>query len=851
MPLRKVSRSGLGGRGLALALMAVSIVGAASSFVMTARYQDALSRNRDLDIALERHLSILKDVETAYRGYVIARDPSYLQPFEAAVVELRTDEPVLRQRGVDAGQNLDALRSLSDAKVAFARSVIEAASQPGDGAEQLIKSGQGKRMMDEARALSSGMQASLRADADRISTRRAPIAMAFGVLSLAGLLFAAALLLRAAAAARKLSEQVQKLFGAVMVRAPVGLALVTKSGVITQSNPAFSALVGAKEPVEGKRLGVVSAPVAEVVLPGIRGVEREGQAVATERQEAIEIVTDGQVNFVSTTIFPLGLEESDETGSAVGILLKDTTKQREWELAIEEERDRADAANRAKSAFIANMSHELRTPVTAVLGYCELLEDEVADLGAEGEDLLPDLRKIGINARHLLGLINDVLDLSKIEAQKMEIFPVDAPLGRLLEEVSASIGSLVEKNGNVFEMINHAGDVVLHTDDLKLKQILLNLIGNAAKFTKNGTIRLIVDHELREGVGFTTMRVTDTGIGMSPDQVANLFQRFNQADQSTTRKYGGTGLGLALTKAIATMLGGDIRVDSEEGKGSTFSFSIPDIYVGAPVDESEISTLVTGAAKPAANASSGGPRILVVDDEAAAREFLTRVLTREGFEVITANDGRSGVDLARKLKPKAILLDVMMPGVDGWRALRELRDDAATADIPVIIQTVLDEENFAYALGASGFLQKPISRGDLVEAMHDVMSVNGDHILVVDDDRDAVDRTASLLEKDGWRVARAYDGRQAIAELERDAPAVVLVDLIMPGMDGYALIRAIRENPQWANIPVVVLTADDVSSDRVRRLATSTSEIVQKGGKPIADLVADLRRFTVPEKPEA
>ena len=489
------------------------------------------------------------------------------------------------------------------------------------------------------------------------------------------------------------------------------------------------------------------------------------------------------------------------------------------------------------------MSHELRTPLTAVLGYCELIEEDLRDLGQEA--ILADVSKINFNARHLLGLINDVLDLSKIEAQKMDVHAIEFTVGAMLVELEAATGSLIAKNNNTLSLTAEAPDTVMMTDDLKVKQVLLNLIGNAAKFTTEGQISVHVAQVEEGGAPHTRFTVKDTGIGMSPEQLANLFQRFAQADETTTRKYGGTGLGLALTRALSSMLGGRIEVESAEGQGTTFTVTVPTRYEKKVVDaETGRELAPEQKSEPGDAPKRKVPSVLVVDDDPSARELLTRNLEREGFAVATASSGAEALAMIQASRPLAVLLDVMMPGLDGWHVLRAIRENPETKDIPVIMQTVLDERNFAYALGASSYLKKPVHRNALAEALQ-ALTINtaGHEVLIVDDDEAANQRLMAMLHRDGWNCRMALNGVEAMKALAEHVPDLVLIDLIMPEMDGYAFIREVRKNPELDALPLVVMTAEDVRSDKVRKLSSETAGIVQKGSMPLADLVADLRRF--------
>jgi signal transduction histidine kinase len=381
-----------------------------------------------------------------------------------------------------------------------------------------------------------------------------------------------------------------------------------------------------------------------------------------------------------------------------------------------EARDAAEAANRSKSAFLANMSHELRTPLNAIIGYSEMLEEDAQASG--NAPFAEDLHKIRSAGKHLLGLINDVLDLSKVEAGKMKLFLETFEVAGVVDDVVATAQPLAEKNGNTLEVRCSPGVGRLREDVTKVRQVLLNLLSNACKFTEKGKVFLDVTRENDVTGTWVVFRVRDTGIGMTNDQMGKLFQAFTQADASTQRKYGGTGLGLALSRKFCVMMGGDINAASEPGKGSTFTMRLPgdvenidgeatSIHVRrhAPPAGPRISTGVAGV--------GSGPRMLVIDDDPAVCELMRRVCTREGFDVVTASSGEEGLRMAREKRPALITLDVVMPGIDGWTVLKTLKEDGDLSSIPVIMISISDEKSRGIALGAANYLVKPVDRDRL------------------------------------------------------------------------------------------------------------------------------------------
>jgi GAF domain-containing protein/CheY-like chemotaxis protein/anti-sigma regulatory factor (Ser/Thr protein kinase) len=485
-------------------------------------------------------------------------------------------------------------------------------------------------------------------------------------------------------------------------------------------------------------------------------------------------------------------------------------------------------ASKHKSEFLANMSHELRTPLNAIIGYSEMLQEEAADLDTDA--FVPDLKKINAAGRHLLELINAVLDLSKIEAGKMELYLEDFSVAGMLDDIAAVIGPLVEKNANRLEKGWDASLGTMHADLTKTRQALFNLLSNAAKFTERGTISLGVTRESGADGDWMTFAVRDTGIGMTPEQITRLFEEFSQADASVTRKYGGTGLGLALSRRLARMMGGDIAVESAAGRGSTFTMRLP-----ATVAERSPETAA------AATAKTGARTVLVIDDEAVVRDLMQRFLAKEGYRVVVASGGEEGLRLARELAPDAITLDVMMPGMDGWAVLSALKADTQTADIPVVMLTIMDNKNLGYALGAADYLMKPIDRERLMEAL---AKFRRDlPILVVDDDAVLRELLRRILEKDGYAVVEASNGREALERLNEVSPGLILLDLMMPEMDGFELVAEVRRHDAWRAIPVLVITAKELTAEDRRRLNGYVERILQKGAASRDALLREVGDF--------
>ena len=513
----------------------------------------------------------------------------------------------------------------------------------------------------------------------------------------------------------------------------------------------------------------------------------------------------------------------------------DITERRHAEEAMQDAKELAESANRAKSQFIANMSHELRTPLSAVIGYSGMVAEEIEELGHSG--LVEDVKKIEANARHLLGLINDVLDLSKIEAGRMTVEAVPFAVEAMIDEVVAAATPLVARKSNRLVLALPPDLGAMHTDEVKVRQCLLNLIGNAAKFTEDGTITLRAARVRDGGEDWLSFSVEDTGIGMTPEQLSRLFGRFVQADESTTRQFGGTGLGLSITRAFCRKLGGDVTVDSVYGKGSTFAISLP-ARLGEGIVEEE---------DEAPAAAARGDIVLVVDDDSAARDLLTRFLEREGFAVKTARDGREGLALARQYRPRVVLLDVEMPDVNGWSMLQALRSDPTLHETPVIMISVLHERSVGFAMGANEYLTKPIDWGQLKRVM-ERFEEGGTRrrVLVVDDEPDARGWVGAMLSRDGWTTDVAVNGADALAKLDRVMPDLIILDLMMPVMDGFAFLRALRARRDADCVHVVVLTAREVTRAERADLERSVDRVLNKGSLKLDELRDELRRL-VPE----
>jgi PAS domain S-box-containing protein len=608
----------------------------------------------------------------------------------------------------------------------------------------------------------------------------------------------------------------------VLVRnSPVAIVVLDVNHHVLSCNPAFEHLYGyAQREVIGANLDdLITTPEtrSQAVSYTVQAAEsRTVQGIGQRRRK------DGSMVDVEVLAVPV-IVDGVRTGM-MG-LYHDVSE-------LLSARQVAEAANSAKSQFLANMSHELRTPLNAIIGYSEMLEEDATDRGHH--DYVPDLQKIRAAGRHLLALINDVLDLSKIEAGKLELYLETFDLTTAIKDVATTVEPLVARRNNALTVTCASDLGAIRSDLTRVRQVLLNLLSNASKFTEHGRITLAAE---RRGAA-VVLRVSDTGIGMTPEQMARLFEPFSQADTTTSRKYGGTGLGLAITRRFCELMGGDVSVESDMGRGSTFTVRLP-VDASVPLGETPAAA---GAASDAIEPARTGTAVLIIDDDPAARAITHRVLSREGYEVIEAADGETGLRLARERRPALITLDILMPGMDGWAVLAALKADPEIAAIPVILQTIVEDRNMGFALGAAEYLTKPIERKRLASLVRrHVPNKSAGPVLVVEDDEHTRMLYARTLEKAGWTVLQAENGRVALERMADARPALVLLDLMMPEMDGFEFLDVLRQDDGRRDIPVVVITARTLSADDRNRLNGGVERVLQKRALQTEALLSEVR----------
>ena len=641
----------------------------------------------------------------------------------------------------------------------------------------------------------------------------------------------------------------------VIQSSPDGIIAIDQKGIIQSFSSSAERIFGYfADEIIGKNIKILMPKsiaiehdyYLETYIPGepstivdktrvVDAVRKDGSSFTMDLRVALIELENNEVMYIGTT--------------------RDITVQLQMEAEVNRAREDAIAANAAKSAFLANMSHELRTPMNAIIGYSEMLAEDAEDDGQE--ERLADLNKITAAGKHLLSLINDVLDLSKIEAGKMELFIETFNFSDLASEVADTAQTLVKTNGNMLAVEIGEGLDSLDGDLTKTRQMLFNLISNAAKFTENGTITLAGEKYEDRGSDWVRFSVSDTGIGIPADKIEKIFQEFSQADETTTRNYGGTGLGLSLTRRFAQMMGGDIRVESKEGSGSSFTIEIPmkvtkrheGLEAEANMDAADTNSVEASSQSPSDHLQStlervqkDRPLVLVVDDELNARELLTKSLEKEGCEVKVARDGVEALEMAAELHPDLITLDIMMPGMDGWTVLRKIKADQNLRDIPVLMVSMIGDRGMTYELGAVDAIQKPVDRAKLRKFVEKYAKGKTNSVLVVEDDPAARASAKSFLEKLKWNVTEAENGvvgLEAIADKKFD---LILLDLMMPVMDGFEFLQKLRASDSPSSkTPIVVVTAKDLDSQDRARLAGSVDDIVSKSGRSIEQIMEEVK----------
>ena len=825
-------------------LGAIAILGLVLIVGSLIRDGASASHGRDRAVLRERHTlvvlgdiqnltTVLRDQDAGESGYLLSHDPAFFNLYETSrknlpeLIDGLQTETRDNPRQQKAISELEQLIETRRGRSAMAIGNPKAAS---DSAEEF-------KILKAIRAVLAAMTA----EESRLLVVRQRTEMAAGTSALEsfyGLSLLGALLVIGAlwAAVRAWQSSARDRLGEAEARAgsrielsEERLRLIQAAGGIggfdwdmaagqASGSPELYALLGLPETATLNRQVLEERLHIDDRARIIAALEAAAAANAGFDETCrITRASDGEAIWVGARGRPMK-DASGKSVHYIGVAI-DITERKLAEEELATAKVAAEAANEAKSQFLANMSHELRTPLNAVIGYSEMLSEEAEDI--EDGRLLPDLDKIHKAGRSLLSLVNDLLDLSKIEAGKMDLYIENFEMAALIEEVEATVVPLMAKNDNRLEV--QLEPLATMTADLtKTRQILFNLLSNAAKFTHAGVVTLTVKPQTIDGDPWVLLEVSDTGIGMSADQMAKLFQPFSQADATTTRNYGGTGLGLALTRRLSQMMGGDITVSSETGSGSRFGVSLPLHVKDTPLE-------TAAATDEASETDAAWPAVLVIDDDPIVHDLMTRFLAREGLRALIAADGESGLRMAREQKPVAITLDVMMPKIDGWSVLKALKADRATSEIPVIMLTMASDKSLGFSLGASEYLTKPIDRDRLHQALERHAPRSSEQVLIVEDDDPTRELLSRLLTARGHTVTEATDGQVALERIAAAPPSLILLDLMMPRMDGFSFLKALRQNPEWEDIPVIVVTAKDLTHEEREQLSNEADAVLGKG----------------------
>ena len=648
------------------------------------------------------------------------------------------------------------------------------------------------------------------------------------VLLLVAVGTALVLLARRFLAMRKEMAANVRLLDDFFLHSNVAMKVKDKDGRILRVNDVAAGLMGrpAKD-LLGKTVDVVATPETAQLIRMHDHEVLDGHGV-TAYEEHLNYL--GGSYSLLTRRFPITDEHNAIAG--VGVISMDITQRMHTEQELRIAKMEADSANRAKSLFLANMSHELRTPLNSIIGLSELTFEQAEE--REDHETAEIMQRVVNAGRHLLSLINDILDISRIESGRIELHTEVVHVQTLLESIINSMQPLARANGNKLLLEAAPGVDLACVDVTRLRQVVLNLIGNAVKFTRNGEVKVALSCQGEH----LQIVVADTGIGMTPDQLQRIFEPFEQADRSIARRFGGSGLGLTISRQLLGLMGGNIGVTSDIQSGSVFTVTLP---VGDVGNAEARSYLLADDIQPMPGRNQV---VLVVDDDEDACELVRNALERDGINVVSASSGEQALALTRSLRPAVMVLDILLGDMTGWDVLAAIRADPEHAELPVILCTVTDPDQRTGVLGVVEHLTKPFDRDHLSHLVQRfVGSGKNSSLLVVDDDDFYRDSIANALRQEGHQVDTAPNGEHALTIMRNRPPDLLLLDMVMPGMDGLAVIEAMRTDPLLAPVPIMLVTAADISPEVTRNLYERAVLLVRKGEADHADVVYHVHRL--------
>ncbi len=584
------------------------------------------------------------------------------------------------------------------------------------------------------------------------------------------------------------------------------VALISLVNIYKFSNESYEVLKQSWQAINSSYSSLLSTERTRVLAESLSRTNQQLEAQSEELQEqAVEL--QRQTDQLQT-----GSEELQEQN-----------------IELEAQRNQVEEANRLKSEFLSNMSHELRTPLNSINALSQVLIMQANEKLSDDENNYLEI--IERNGKQLLSLINDILDLSKIEAGKMDILPQAVSINSLLTIIKENVQTLTENKGISINL--NLGDNLpkVETDELKIHQVLLNIISNAVKFTEKGSVNISAKQEN----GKIYIDVKDTGIGVSEKMLPHIFDEFRQADGSSSRQYEGTGLGLAIANKLIKILGGDIKVKSKLGEGSLFTIMVP-------VKWHEETTSENAVSHETINPITTNNTILIVDDDPEIVKDISEYFNEAGYKTITATSGEEALELAEKHQPFAITLDVIMPEMDGWEVLQKLKTNTKTQNIPVIVVTVSDDKDTGFALGAVGYINKPVNKNLLISEIKK-LNKTPDSVMIVDDNDFELKQMAEIIEAENINTILAHGGEESIKLLEEKVPDILVLDLLMPGMDGFQVLEKIRKNPETKNLPVIIVTAKDITEEDKIKLSGEVSSVIAKSDTTPQDLFKEIKRI--------